>query len=129
SIAQDLAKAIFESSWLYQLDDIILGHGISLLRWRSGGVEHPHDMPPSRFTPSPTPGDSSKAADRRHSSGSAARSAPPAAATALPAPSPPETPRVASACACHRTRRQKNSAASPLDAPLMHPSLSSQPDP
>jgi hypothetical protein len=32
-------------------DDAIVGHGISLLRWRSGGVEHPHDMPPSRFTP------------------------------------------------------------------------------
>ena len=35
------------------------GHAISLLRWRSGGVNHPHDMPPSRFPPSPTFGDSS----------------------------------------------------------------------
>ena len=46
-------------SWLNQFDDVIVGHGISLLRWRSGGVEHPHDMPPSRFTPSPTLGHSS----------------------------------------------------------------------
>jgi hypothetical protein len=24
-----------------RLDDVILGHGISLLRWRGGGVKHP----------------------------------------------------------------------------------------
>src|SRR4051794_33273510 len=41
------------------MDDVIVGHGISLLRWRSGGVKHPHDMPPFRFPPSPTLGDSS----------------------------------------------------------------------
>src|SRR4051794_3648662 len=41
------------------MDDVIVGHGISLLRWRSGGVKHPHDMPPFRFPPSPTFGDSS----------------------------------------------------------------------
>src|SRR5438445_7735979 len=41
------------------MDDVIVGHGISLLRWRSGGVKHPHDMPPFRFAPSPTSGDSS----------------------------------------------------------------------
>ncbi|MET4448210.1 hypothetical protein ABIB75_006517 [Bradyrhizobium sp. GM2.2] len=34
---------------------------MSLLRWRSGGVKHPHDMPPFRFPPSPTLGDSSEA--------------------------------------------------------------------
>ena len=27
---------------------------VSLLRWRSGGVEHPHDTPPYPFMPSPT---------------------------------------------------------------------------
>ena len=59
SVAQDLGELVVERSWLNQLDDVIVGHGISLLRWRSGGVEHPHDMPPSRFTPSPTSGDSS----------------------------------------------------------------------
>src|SRR5262249_5895537 len=58
-IAQDLAQLIDECSWLDQFDDAIVGHGISLLRWRSGGVEHPHDMPPFRLTPSPTSGHSS----------------------------------------------------------------------
>src|SRR6202030_1533284 len=58
-IAQDFGELIVDVSWLNQLDDVIFGHGISLLRWRSGGVKHPHDMPPSRFPPSPTLGDSS----------------------------------------------------------------------
>ena len=54
--AQDLGELVVEGAWLNQLDDVIVGHGISRLRWRSGGVEHPHDMPPSQFT---TFGDSS----------------------------------------------------------------------
>ena len=58
-VAQDFCELIGDVSWLNQLDDVIFGHGISLLRWRSGGVKHPHDMPPSRFPPSPTLGDSS----------------------------------------------------------------------
>jgi hypothetical protein len=58
-IAQDFCELIVEDSWLNQMNDVIVGHGISLLRWRSGGVKHPHDMPPSRFPPSPTFGDSS----------------------------------------------------------------------
>ena len=58
-IAQNIGELVVERSWLNQFDDVIVGHGISLLRWRSGGVEHPHDMPPSRFMPSPTFGDSS----------------------------------------------------------------------
>src|SRR4051794_25042389 len=57
--AQDFCELIGDGSWLNQLDDVIFGHGISLLRWRSGGVKHPHDMPPFRFPPSPTFGDSS----------------------------------------------------------------------
>ena len=44
-VAQDFGELIVEDSWLNQLDDVILGHGISLLRWRSGGVKDPHDMP------------------------------------------------------------------------------------
>src|ERR1700751_3236397 len=60
-IAQDFGELIVDVSWLNQLDDVIFGHGISLLRWRSGGVKHPHDMPPFRFPPSPTFGDSSRA--------------------------------------------------------------------
>src|SRR5215207_719335 len=58
-IAQDFGELIVEDSWLNQMDDVIVGHGISLLRWRSGGVKHPHDMPSSRFPPSPTFSDSS----------------------------------------------------------------------
>src|SRR3981189_3433094 len=58
-IAQDFGELIVDVSWLNQLDDVIFGHGISLLRWRRGGVKHPHDMPPSRFPPSPTFSDSS----------------------------------------------------------------------
>jgi hypothetical protein len=38
----------------WRLYGVIRGHGISLLRWRSGGVTHPHDMRPFRFPPSPT---------------------------------------------------------------------------
>src|SRR3954471_19266140 len=42
------------------MNQIVLGralsvdHGVSLLGWRSGGVEHPHDTPPYPFMPSPT---------------------------------------------------------------------------
>jgi hypothetical protein len=39
---------------LRELENISVGHGVSLLCWRSGGVEHPHDTPPCPFTPSPT---------------------------------------------------------------------------
>ena len=53
-VAQHLGQWIGKRPWLGQLDDIILGHGVSLLRWRSGGLEHPHDTPPYPFTPSPT---------------------------------------------------------------------------
>src|ERR1700751_4818775 len=59
SITQDFGELVVDDSWLNQLDDVIFGHGISLLRWRSGGVKHPHDMPPFRFPPSPTFSDSS----------------------------------------------------------------------
>jgi antirestriction protein ArdC len=63
-MTQDFGELIIDVSWLNQLDDVIFGHGISLLWWRSGGVKHPHDMPPFRFPPSPTLGDSSLARDR-----------------------------------------------------------------
>src|SRR5215467_1165733 len=54
AIAQYLGQRIDKSSWLRELENISLGHGVSLLRWRSGGVEHPHDTPPYPFRPSPT---------------------------------------------------------------------------
>src|SRR5208282_746390 len=61
AIAQNLGQWVRKRPWLGQLDDIILGHGVSLLWWRSGGVEHPHDTPPYPFTPSPTSAHNSKA--------------------------------------------------------------------
>ncbi len=58
-LPQDFGELIVKASWLNQLEHVIVRHGISLLRWRSGGVKHPHDMPPFRFLPSPTFSDSS----------------------------------------------------------------------
>src|SRR5712675_812227 len=58
-VAQDFGELIVDVSWLNQMDNVIFRHGISLLWWRSGGVKHPHDMPPFRFPPSPTFSDSS----------------------------------------------------------------------
>src|SRR3974377_2389675 len=57
--AQDFGELILEDPWLNQLDNVIVRHGISLLRWRSEVVKQPHDMPPSRFGPSPTSAHSS----------------------------------------------------------------------
>src|SRR4051794_15540153 len=54
AIAQYLGQRIGKSSWLGQLENVSPGHGVSLLRWRSGGVEHPHDTPPYLLTPSPS---------------------------------------------------------------------------
>src|SRR5215472_13509885 len=44
--AQDLCQGVGEDPWLGELDDVTVGHGVSLLHWRSGGVEHHHDTPP-----------------------------------------------------------------------------------
>jgi hypothetical protein len=60
-VAQNFGELILKDPWLDQFDDVIVGHGISLLRCRSGGVKHPHDVPPSRFPPTPTFGHSSEA--------------------------------------------------------------------
>jgi hypothetical protein len=57
--AQDLGQGIGEDPWLGELDHVTVGHGVSLLHWRSGGVEHHHDTPPYPVTPSPTSGHSS----------------------------------------------------------------------
>jgi PAS domain S-box-containing protein len=40
--------------WLGELENVSVGLGVSLLLWRSGGFEHPRDMPPYLFMPSPT---------------------------------------------------------------------------
>src|SRR5262245_9196676 len=54
AVAQNLGQRIGKSPWLRELENISVGHGVSLLCWRSGGLEHPHDTPPYPFTPSPT---------------------------------------------------------------------------
>src|SRR3989304_10347837 len=54
AVAKNFGERIGEGPWLGQLENVSLGHGVSLLRWRSGGVEHPHDTPPYPFMPSPT---------------------------------------------------------------------------
>src|SRR6266576_875196 len=59
AVLSEAFKSLFDasigkSSWLRELENISVGHGVSLLCWRSGGVEHPHDTPPYPFTPSPT---------------------------------------------------------------------------
>jgi len=59
AVAQNLGQRIGKSSWLGELENISLGHGVSLLWWRSGGVEYPHDTPPYPFLPSPTSAHSS----------------------------------------------------------------------
>ena len=41
-------------AWLGELENVSLGHGVSLIRWRSGSFEHPHDTPPYLLMPSPT---------------------------------------------------------------------------
>src|SRR5205823_8576258 len=63
--AQDLREGIGEGPWLGELDDVTVGHGVSLIHWRSGGVEHHHDTPPHPVMPSPTSGDSSPDGGRR----------------------------------------------------------------
>jgi hypothetical protein len=57
--AQDFGELMLESPWLNQLDNVIVRHGISLLRRTSEVVKQPRDMPPSRLAPSPTSAHSS----------------------------------------------------------------------
>jgi hypothetical protein len=49
-VAKNLVERIGEGLLLSQLDEASVGDGASILRWRSGGVEH---------SPSPTPAHSS----------------------------------------------------------------------
>src|SRR4051794_34261771 len=41
ALAQNFGERVGELCWLDQLDDSILAHGVSLLRWRSGGSNTP----------------------------------------------------------------------------------------
>jgi hypothetical protein len=65
TVAQNLGQQISKTSWLAELENVSVGHGVSLLRWRSGGPKHPHDTPPYPFMPSPTFAHSSNGVIRR----------------------------------------------------------------
>jgi hypothetical protein len=41
AVAQNLGQRISKSSWLAELENVNVGHGVSLLRWRSGGSNNP----------------------------------------------------------------------------------------
>jgi hypothetical protein len=44
--AQNLGQRIGKVSWLGELENVSLGHGVSLLRWRSGGTPHEYAASP-----------------------------------------------------------------------------------
>jgi hypothetical protein len=57
AVAQNLGQRIGKTSWMESRktpENVSVGHGVSLLQWKSGGIEHPHDTPPYPFMPSPT---------------------------------------------------------------------------
>src|SRR5258705_2740895 len=54
SVAQLLGKRVGERPWLKQLDDVSIGHGVSLLCWRSGGANTPTIRRLHPVSPSPT---------------------------------------------------------------------------
>src|SRR6266571_5188735 len=41
AVAQNLGQRIGKSAWLGELENVSVGHGVSLLRWRSGGSNTP----------------------------------------------------------------------------------------
>src|SRR3954462_9532661 len=59
SVAQPLGERVGERPWLKQLDDVSIGHGVSLLCWRSGGSNNPTIPPLFPVRPSPTAAHSS----------------------------------------------------------------------
>src|SRR5258707_14449683 len=62
SVAQHLGKRVGERPWLKQLDDVSIGHGVSLLCWRSGGSNTPTIRRLLPVRPSPTFAHSSRVA-------------------------------------------------------------------
>ena len=59
SVAQHLGERVGERPWLKQLDDVSIGHGVSLLCWRSGGSNTPTIRRLLPVRPSPTSAHSS----------------------------------------------------------------------
>src|SRR3981189_456153 len=54
SVAQHLGERVGKRPWLKQLDDVSIGHGVSLLCWRSGGSNTPTICRLLPVRPSPT---------------------------------------------------------------------------
>src|SRR5215217_3994402 len=54
SVAQHLGERVGERPWLKQLDHGSIGHGVSLLCWRSGGANTPTIRRLLPVSPSPT---------------------------------------------------------------------------
>src|SRR5215213_9850229 len=54
SVAQHLGERVGKRPWLKQLDHVSIGHGVSLLCWRSGGANTPTIRRLLPVSPSPT---------------------------------------------------------------------------
>src|SRR4051795_3530606 len=54
SVAQHLGERVGKRPWLKQLDNGSIGHGVSLLCWRSGGSDTPTIRRLLPVSPSPT---------------------------------------------------------------------------
>src|SRR4051812_4111593 len=67
SIAQHLGERVSKRPWLKQLDHGSIGHGVSLLCWRSGGSNTPTIRRLLPVRPSPTSANSSQPGDVRKS--------------------------------------------------------------
>src|SRR4029079_1765541 len=53
AVAQHLGERVSKRPWLKQLDDGSIGHGVSLLCWRSGGANTPTIRRLLPLSPSP----------------------------------------------------------------------------
>src|SRR6476620_9227543 len=63
SVAQHLGERVSKRHWLKQLDHGSIGHGVSLLCWRSGGSNTPTIRRLLPVSPSPTSAHSSRTPD------------------------------------------------------------------
>src|SRR4051794_6331393 len=63
-VAQHLGERVGKQPWLMQLDHVSIGHGVSLLCWRSGGSDTPTIRRLLSVSPSPTSAYSSKGGNR-----------------------------------------------------------------
>src|SRR3954466_11599261 len=68
-VTQHLGERIGERPWLKQFDDVSIGHGVSLLYWRSGGSNTPTIRRLLPVRPSPTSAHSSCDLAMDHSRG------------------------------------------------------------